>query len=185
MLTIAMFFMFVGMFTPFFYLPTYATTQGMGSTMAGYLLAIINAASTFGRVIPGLLADKYGRLNMFGAGGVVTGIIVFCMNSAHNNIGLIAYAVFFGFSSGTLISGGSAAFSNCPKNARDIGTYMGMGMALAGIGALVGPPVNGAFVSHYGGFFEVAIFSGSMCLCGGLIALAAKVTTPEGLLGKA
>jgi MFS family permease len=185
LLIIALFFMFVGMFTPLFYLPTYATTQGMDSTLAGYLLAIINAASTFGRVIPGILADKYGRLNMFAIGGVATGIVVFCLNTTHNNAGLIVYSIFFGFAQGTIISGGSAAFSNCPKDARDIGTYMGMGMALAGIGALVGPPVNGAFVATYGGFFEVAMFSGSMSVFGGFIAFAAKLTTHEGILGRA
>jgi hypothetical protein len=36
----------------------------MDATLASYLLAIINAASTFGRVIPGVLADKFGRLNI-------------------------------------------------------------------------------------------------------------------------
>lgn len=138
-----------------------------------------------GRVIPGILADRYGRLNMFALGGVATGIVVFCFNMAHNNAGLIVYSITFGFAQGTVISGGAAAFSNCPKDARDIGTYMGMGMALAGIGALVGPPVNGAFVAHYGGFFMVAMFSGAMSLFGGFVALAAKLTTLEGILGRA
>ncbi|KXJ87990.1 major facilitator superfamily domain-containing protein [Microdochium bolleyi] len=184
LLIAALFFMFIGMFTPFFFLPTYAVSRGMDATLAGYLLAILNAASTFGRVIPGVLADKYGRLNMFGLGGIMTGILVFCLNIPQNNAGLIVYAVFFGFASGTIISGGSAAFSVCPKNARDVGTYMGMGMAIAGIGALIGPPLNGAFVSNYGGFFEVSMFSGAMCTFGGFIALGAKATTPQGLFGR-
>ncbi|KAI0126806.1 major facilitator superfamily domain-containing protein [Xylariales sp. AK1849] len=183
LLIIALFFMFVGMFTPFFYLPTYATTQGMSPTLAGYLLAILNTASTFGRIIPGVLADKYGRLNMFGFGGVMTSIVIFCLNSATNDTGLIVYSIFFGFTSGTIISGGSAALSVCPKHARDFGTYIGMGMAVAGFGALIGPPVNGAIVNRYGGYLEVSMFSGTMCLVGGLFAVAAKVTTLEGLMG--
>ena len=183
LLIIALFFMLFGMFTPFFYLPTYAVSRGMSSLLAGYLLSILNAASTFGRIIPGVLADKWGKINMFGFGGVITGIVIFCMNSATTNAGLIVYAVFFGFASGTIISGGSAAFSTCPKDARNVGTYMGMGMAIAGIGGLVGPPVNGAIVKTYGGFEQTSMLSGAMCLFGGFAAIAAKHFTPQGLLG--
>lgn len=182
-LIVSLFFMFVGMFTPLFFLPTYAVSRGMDPTLAGYLLAITNASSTFGRVIPGVLADKYGRLNIFSLGGVTTGIVIFCMNSAATDAALIVYAVVFGFVSGTIISGASAAFSLCPKDPRDIGTYMGMGMSISSLGGLIGPPVNGAFVDRYGSFFEVSMFSGSMCLFGGLVALISKHFTAEGLLG--
>lgn len=176
--------MFVGMFTQLFFLPTYAVTRGMDSTLAGYLLAIVNAASTFGRIIPGVLADKYGRLNILTLGAIVTGIVIFCMNSATTNAALIVYSIVFGFASGTIISGASAAFSLCPKDPRDIGTYMGMGMSISALGGLIGPPVNGAFVDGYGGFFEVSMFSGAMCLFGGFIALATKAATSQGTLGR-
>ncbi|PWY94778.1 MFS general substrate transporter, partial [Aspergillus sclerotioniger CBS 115572] len=185
MLFVALFFMFIGMFTPMFYLTTYATTQGMSATLAGYLLSMVNAASTFGRIVPGILADKFGRLNTFAAGGIITGILVFCMTSATSNAGLIVYAIFFGFCSGAIVSGASATFSSCPDNPRDIGTYMGMGMAISGFGALVGPPINGAITARYGGYFECCMFSGSMAVFGGFIAFAAKRTTKEGLWGMA
>jgi MFS family permease len=80
----------------------------MDPNLAGYKLAIINAASTFGRIIPGVLADKYARLNIFALGAFVTGIIVFCMSSATTNAALIVYSVAFGYWSGTSISGASA-----------------------------------------------------------------------------
>jgi MFS family permease len=175
--------MFFGMLTPLFYLPTYAVSRGMSPSLAGYLLAILNAASTFGRIIPGVLADKWGKINMFAFGGVITGIVIYTMNSADTNAGLIVYAVFFGFTSGTIISGGSAAFSTVSKDARSSGTYMGMGMAVAGLGGLVGPPVNGAIVNAYGGFYQVCMFSGTMCLVGGFVAFSAKRWTDQGLLG--
>lgn len=183
LLIIAFFFMFCGMTTPMFYLPTYAITRGMGLVLSGYLLSILNAASTFGRILMGALADKYGRINMFALGGVGTGIVVFCMNSATSNAGLIVYSVVFGFASGTIISGASAAISVCPADARSIGTYMGMGMAISGLGALVGPPISGAIVGADGGYFEVSMFAGSMCTFGGLLAFAAKLSTQQGLLG--
>jgi MFS family permease len=179
----ALFFMFLGMMTPLFYIPTYAVSRGVDPTLASYLLAILNAASTFGRIIPGVLADKYGRLNTYTLGGLVTGIVILCMNAAKSTAALIVYSLAIGFSSGTIISGASAAFSLCAEDPRDFGTYMGMGMGVASLAALIGPPVNGALVDQYGGFLQVSIFSGVMCLVGGLTALASKATTPQGILG--
>ncbi|OAA73640.1 Major facilitator superfamily domain, general substrate transporter [Cordyceps fumosorosea ARSEF 2679] len=177
-------FILVGMFTPIFYLPTYAQRRGMRPALAGYLPAVLNGASTLGRVIPGVLADRYGPVNVFGIGAVATGVVVFCFNLPQSNASIIAYAAVFGFVSGTIISGASAAISVFARDARDIGTYMGMGMALASIGVLVGPPVNGAFVKAYGGYFEVSVFSGTVCLFGGILALAIKAMMPQGLFGR-
>ncbi|KAF3071154.1 putative transporter MCH4 [Daldinia childiae] len=184
LLTIALFFMLLGTFVPLFYIPTYAVSRGMDPTLASYLLAIINAASTFGRVIPGVLADKFGRLNMFAIGGIITSIVIFCWNKTESTAALVVYSIAIGFSTGTVISGASAAFTEVPKDPRDIGTYLGMGMSLSSIAALIGPPVNGVFVSKYGGYSEVSIFSGATVLMGGVIALATKATTSKGLLGR-
>jgi MFS family permease len=175
---------FIGMFTPLFFLPTYAISRGITPTFASYLLAIVNGASTFGRIIPGILADKFGKLSIFGIGGIITGVIVLCMNTATSTAGLVVYAIAFGFASGTIISGSTAALSICTDDPRNLGTYMGMGMAVAATATLVGPPVNGVLLDKYGGFLEVTIFSGVICLAGGFIAIGAKATTPQGLLGR-
>ncbi|RTE73838.1 hypothetical protein BHE90_011756 [Fusarium euwallaceae] len=177
----SLFFMFLGMFTPLFFIPTYAVTRGMKPTLASYLLAITNAASTFGRIIPGVLADKYGRLNMYALGGLSTGIVIFCLNEAKTTPALIVYAIVFGFTSGTIISGASAAFTLVTKDSRDNGTYMGMGMALSSFAALIGPPVNGALVDKYAGFSQVSVFSGVMCLVGGFVGLLTKITITQGI----
>lgn len=183
-LAAAMFLAFLGMLTPLFFLPTYAASRGMEPALAGYLSAILNGASTFGRVIPGVMADKYGRLNVFALGSVATGVVVMCMDSATTTAGLVGYSVAFGFASGTIISGATAAFSICTDDMRNMGTYMGMGLAVGSFATLIGPPVNGAMLEKYGGFFEVSIFSGVMCLAGGAIAFATKAATKQGLFGR-
>lgn len=175
--------LFLGVFTPLFYIPTYAVSRGMDPTLASYLLAIINAASIFGRVIPGILADKLGPTNVLACAGVTTGLIVCCMSQPESNAALIVYAVFFGFNSGTVVSGGSAAMATTPKDPRDIGTYLGMGMAVASIAVLIGPPINGRLLDQYG-FLAVGLFSGIACITGGLIAFSSKLATPKGLWGK-
>jgi MFS family permease len=178
-LVLAMFFMLVGMFSPLFFLPSYAVTRGMNPTLASYMLAIVNGASTFGRILPGFLSDKFGRINMFAIGGIMTGIVIFCFDKPETTATIVVYSIFIGFASGTIVSGGTATLSLCAKDPREIGTYMGMG----GVAALIGPPVNGALFDHYGGFLQISIFSGVTCLVGGLIAFASKAATPEGLFG--
>jgi MFS family permease len=184
LLVVALFFMMMGMWIPVFYLPTYAVSRGMSATLAAYLLAIINASSTFGRIIPGILADRFGKLNLFAFAGIGTGIMVFCINEPKTNAAIIVYSVFFGFVSGTIISSASAAISLCTNDPRNLGTYMGMGLGLSAIAVLIGPPINGALIDEYGGFAQVAIFSGVLSSVGGLVALASKSVTSEGLLGK-
>ncbi|CAI7583883.1 unnamed protein product [Penicillium glandicola] len=184
LLVSAMFFMLFGFFTPLFYIPTYAVSRGMDATLASYLLAIINAASTFGRVIPGVLADRFGRLNVVALGGIITGIIIFCMDKAESSPALVVYSIAFGFWSGTIISGATAALSIMIPDPRVAGTYLGMALGVSSIAALIGPPVNGALVDKYHGFFEVSMLSGTTCVIGGLIALATKTQTPQGLIGR-
>ncbi|CAK7216862.1 hypothetical protein SBRCBS47491_002974 [Sporothrix bragantina] len=183
-IVISMFFMFMGLFTPLFFLPSYAVAQGMDTTLASYLLAIINAASTFGRIIPGILADKLGRINVLMAGGTATGIIIMCLTAAKSTAGLIVFSIFFGFASGTIVSGASAAISVCSDDPRKMGTYLGMGLGAASIAVLIGPPINGQLISHYSTFLPVTLFSGITCIVGGACAFYAKSGTPQGLLGR-
>uniref|UniRef100_A0A0B7KBY3 Major facilitator superfamily (MFS) profile domain-containing protein n=1 Tax=Bionectria ochroleuca TaxID=29856 RepID=A0A0B7KBY3_BIOOC len=179
----AMFFMMLGVFTPLFYIPTLAVSRGMNATLASYLLAIINGASIFGRIIPGVLADKLGPSNVFSVAGIVTGVIVCCLDEPSGTAQFVVYCVFIGFCSGTVISGGSAALARTVKNPQLMGTYLGMGMGLSSIAVLIGPPINGRLLDQYG-FLSVGLFSGLVCLVGGALALLSKVFSPHGLISK-
>ncbi|KAF5017887.1 hypothetical protein F66182_10155 [Fusarium sp. NRRL 66182] len=184
LLIISLFFGMIGMFPPLFLLPTYAITKGMSETLAGYMVAMINGASIFGRVIPGILGDKFGRINTLIAASLATGIVIFCWPLAETNASIIVLAIFFGFCSGAIISGGSVAITLCTDDPKNVGTYMGVAMALASFAALVGPPVSGAMMDEYGRFGEVTYFAGSMSLFSALVATGAKGVSPKGLFGK-
>ncbi|KEY65530.1 hypothetical protein S7711_08762 [Stachybotrys chartarum IBT 7711] len=183
LLILSLFFTFLGLFTPLFFLPAYAVSQGMDATLASYLLAIVNAASTFGRVIPGILADRWGRLNILAIGGVLSGVVIYCMNSASSDAGLIVFALAYGFVSGSAISGATAGLTICIIDEQRTGSYIGMGLALGSIAVLIGPPVNGVLMDYYG-FMEVCIFSGTMMVVGGVTALATKALTEQGIFGR-
>lgn len=177
------FFLFMGQYTPVFFIPTYATKRGTDATLAGYLLAILNAASTFGRIIPGILADRYGRINTLAVGGIVSGIIIYFMDFVRTDAALIGYSIVFGFWSGTIMSGTTAALPVCTNDLQKMGTYLGMALFLISFGTLIGPPISGALIERYG-FYEAALFSGSITVFGGLITGFAKLYTPAGIFGR-
>lgn len=182
--TAAFFFLLLGMFTPIFFLPSYAISQGMSEKLAFYLISILNGASFPGRVLPGILADKFGRFNMLFCSGLSTAILIFCWQRIKSNAAIIVFAGIFGFCSGAIISCSAVSLASTPKDPRNIGTYVGMGMAVGAIAALVGPPINGALVAHYGGFNQLADFSGAMCLAGCVLVVWAKQVTGLGLFTK-
>ena len=64
LVTFGSFLFFMGMFLPINYIILEAVHYGMKPSLAQYLVSILNAASLFGRTIPGFLADKIGRYNM-------------------------------------------------------------------------------------------------------------------------
>ncbi|KLU85165.1 hypothetical protein MAPG_04195, partial [Magnaporthiopsis poae ATCC 64411] len=144
----------------------------------------INGASLPGRIIPGILGDKFGRINTLMFAGAGTSILIFCWPSATTPAGVIAFSCVFGFVSGALVSGGSVVFTLCPDTPKDIGTYMGMGIAIASFAVLIGPPINGAILARYGGFREVSILSGVLCMLGAVLCLIAKMHTPQGIRGR-
>ena len=56
---------FMGLYTPFFYVQSYAIGEGITDRELGfYLLSILNSASIFGRIVPNFVADKTGPFNI-------------------------------------------------------------------------------------------------------------------------
>jgi len=180
----ATFFLFIGTFIPLFYISSYAVSRGMNETLAGYLVAILNSAGVPGRIIPGILGDKLGRLNALCAAGISTAVLIFCWPSVMTDAGLIVFALAVGFTSGAIISAASVAVTLCAKDPRDVGTWLGQALAIASLAALGGGPANGALLKAFGGFEEVTYLSGSTCMVGALLVLVAKACTEKGVFGK-
>lgn len=178
----ASFCMFLGAFQPYFFLPSYAVAYGMSIQLASYLIAIVNAAALPGRIIPGLMTDRLGRMDMFFAAGICSGILALCWHKCKRNAAIIVFSALFGFFSGAIVSGVSIGLASCPKDPKNIGTYMGMGMAIAALAILAGPPICGELVTHYESFDQVAIFMGVSILGGSFIVLWAKYVSEQGFM---
>ena len=183
-LILAVFLSILGVFVPIFYLPSYAVSKGMGTELAFYLTAILNATSFFGRVIAGINADRVGRLNMLFVMSISTGILAFCWQKCTSNAPIIVFAALYGFTSGAIVSLMTACFAQIPRSPSDIGTYLGQGLLVVATGALIGPPISGALVKKYHGFSEVSYFCGAVATGGGLAVILVKLTTGKGIMSK-
>ena len=105
MLTLSSFFFFFGLFIPINFIEVQAIENGMSVRLAGYLLAILNAGSIFGRIIPGALADKLGKFNLQAIFCAFAGIIVLALGlPASSNAAFITFAALYGFASGAYVS---------------------------------------------------------------------------------
>ena len=103
------FFVEWALFVPLSYLTAYALKQGVSAAFSYELLAILNAGSFFGRWIPGIFADSFGRFNAMIVTVAICMISVLCLwltASLSDNIipQLIVFSVIFGFGSGSNIS---------------------------------------------------------------------------------
>jgi Na+/melibiose symporter-like transporter len=71
---------------------------GMSVSLAGYLLPICNAFGIPGRIIPTMLADRYGRLNVTTIVMVmITVVLLGCWIPSQTNAVVIVFAALYGF----------------------------------------------------------------------------------------
>jgi cyanate permease len=97
---LAMFVTYFGIFAPIFYLPSFATEQGFSTTLAFYTASIVNGASFVGRIIPGFVADKYGKFNCCIVAMISSGIVILCWTKVTSVAGLVIWSAAYGFASG-------------------------------------------------------------------------------------
>lgn len=165
-----------GVFTPFFYLTEYAIAQGMSANLSSYILSILNASSVFGRLLPGVLADKMGWFNTICFFGSSTGVLLLCWIAVKSNAAIIIFAALYGFFSGAIVSLMSPCIAHLSPTPSCIGTYLGMGMAVISVAGLTGTPITGALIDHYNSYTQAAIFSGVSTLAGAALVFVTKLT---------
>ncbi|KAL3422000.1 major facilitator superfamily transporter [Phlyctema vagabunda] len=165
-----------GVFIPVVYIVVQAIAEGMDRSLSQYLLAMLNAASLFGRLSAGLVADKIGRFNVFIIVSYMTGVLCLALwIPATGNAAIIVFAVLLGFFSGAYASLGPALVAQISPIEK-IGVRTGLFFAFASISALTSGPIAGAILAHMNGsFLGVKIFSGVLCIAGASFVLCARV----------
>ena len=98
------FFCTFSLLVPFNYLPTMAVKSGINRSLSQYTLALINAGSMVGRVLPGFLSDYMGQFNIMvivSVGSALAMLIIWLpLNYYPSNAAIIFFGIFYGFVSG-------------------------------------------------------------------------------------
>ncbi|KAF8596146.1 MFS general substrate transporter [Ceratobasidium sp. AG-I] len=168
------FLIILGMFFPIFYIQLFAVVHGLDNTLAFYSLAILNAASIFGRTIPNFIADKLGPFNMLITCATINGALIFAMFGVKSSGALIVFSILYGFFSGAYISLISPIFISLSKNMQEIGIRLGLAFTILGAAALVGTPIAGALLSDELTWWKPLTFAGIMVLAGSVSLAAAR-----------
>ncbi|KZV72791.1 MFS general substrate transporter [Peniophora sp. CONT] len=169
---------FMGAYVPFFYGTAFVEAHtGASKSLAIYVVAILNAASTVGRILPNFFADICGPLNVLTPTAFATAVVAFCWIPVHDVGGFAAFGVLYGLLSGALIALGPGAIGSLTADVGRVGTRMGMAFGIAGLGLLVGTPSAGALVDlQTGSFLKAQIFNGVVVLTCAFFMLAARVS---------
>lgn len=88
-------------------LPSISTRVGFTAENGYTLLSIVGAASTFGRIIPGVIGDKYGHFNVLLATLVFTVVFMGALLvpfGTRSATALYAWSAIWGFGSGSFLS---------------------------------------------------------------------------------
>lgn len=173
--SLGVFFGFMGIYVLFFYVELYGLQVcHMDSNLAAYLLAIVNAGSIFGRLIPNYMADKVGPLNIHVPFAFVAALLAFSWIAVRDSVGLVVFSVLYGFFSGTFVSlPGPIVVGISMDFPKLIGTRLGMAMGCAGIGLLVGSPVAGVILDKHG-WVGLQAWAGSLITTSAFCMLSAR-----------
>lgn len=168
----AMFLGFLGFYNFLVYIQPYAIKTGIIDPNLGfYLLAMLNAGSTVGRIGPNFIADHTGPLNMLTPAATATSILAFVWIGVHNTPGIIVLAVLYGLCSGGFVSLPPVVMVTLTKDIRDLGTRMGMVFAVTSIALLVGTPIGGAILGSSNDFLGLQLFT-ACCLASCAVLMA-------------
>jgi predicted MFS family arabinose efflux permease len=171
---------FLGLYNPFFYIDYYVISTHIASPDLGfYFLVIVNAGSVCGRIFPNLIAVRTGSFNMIIPCTIGSGVFIFALIGSKTIPSVVVVSAIYGFFSGTFVSVPPACFVQLSPNRSLIGTRMGMGFLLIGIGGLIGSPIAGVLLQR-SGWTSVWLFSGVPVLVGAVCMVASRQCYTKG-----
>jgi MFS family permease len=134
-------------------------------------MSIFNATSIFGRIIPGILADRLGRFNvMICTSGVCTFLsFTLWLVADHNRAAILSFVASCGFWSGPAISLSPVCVAQVCQT-KDYGKRYGTVSLLVGMFMLVIVPLAAVLKVQNSKKKPETNYSGLICLCGSAYA---------------
>lgn len=150
------------------YITMYATSKSLQSTSHN-ILAILNAASIFGRGLPGPVADKVGRFNIMilCSATCTISILGLWLNIGSSIPGLIAFAIVYGFFSGSAYSLTPVCVAQLCRT-EDYASRYGTAYGIVSLATLAGVPLSGNILNAGSG----ENYSALILFCGAAYAVS-------------
>jgi len=152
-----------------------AQKNGMSTNLSNYLLAVLNGASIFGRILPGIIADRVGRFNVMIITSAFSAIIVLGLwLPSSSNAPILVFSALYGFSSGAFVSLSPSLIAQISP-IREIGVRTGTFFLCVAFAGLTGSPIGGALLSQDNGEFRyLQIFCGVTMVAGTIVFVASR-----------
>lgn len=175
---------FLGLYTMLTYINVSAEFVGIDPSFAVYLVSIGNAGSAVGRVIAGLLADRFGPLNIMIPATLFAGITTYIWPFIHSIAAYVVLGIVNGMFTGVYASMLTAPLLGMGQT-QTVGLRVGMFFSILALGALAGPPISGAINDATGGYKEVGYYAGSSIMCAVVCLIISRHLILRRLWGKA
>jgi MCP family monocarboxylic acid transporter-like MFS transporter 3 len=180
------------LFVPPYFLPLFAQSLGLSSTVGAYIVAGFNLSAALGRLGSGLLCDRIGAVNTFLLAFLLNAVSMFAIWPVSNMLPTLSiFAVINGIANGAFFTTLPTVIGNIYGPAR---TGVAMGMTTTGwsIGYFVGTPIAGYLLQAAGGVNEGSIssyrpaifYAGGIALLSTVFVLVAKLRINPKLLTK-
>jgi len=175
-----------GLFVPVSYLTSFALSIGVNQDLSYQIIAVFNAGSCFGRWLPGLVADRYGRFNTMTLTVILCSISIWAFwlpsdlletSTETTRLALlIIFSVVMGFGSGAGISLIPVCVGQLCET-EHYGRYYATCYTVVSFSTLTGIPLAGSLVPAAGGrYWGLIVFTGLSYALSTVIFVWAKAT---------
>ena len=164
----------LGLFGPTTYIDGYGLEIAhLSPSDAAALLPVMNAASVFGRLLPGALASWAGSFELLVPTAILTGALTFMWISVGDNVvGLFAFAAGYGVLYGAYIMLPEVAVIDFTKDQDRRGPRIGLCGFSNALGSLIGVPIAGRLLAVGKGYLGIQLFAGSAMVLTGVLMFA-------------